>query len=161
MHVLNHTYARMAFWFKSRCTFWGEVSRKNVFSYLGQQHLVFPFSVTMWVTCGALAFGRYYHKQHLWVASHLWQRGTFQKTLAACPPLLNKPHDIYNRVDVLKKNWERSVVSWCRLVTLCLLHPLPAALLEVRSQSSGTDSPFLPGFNGVDRGAPTCGESGI
>ena len=105
---------------------------------------------------------------HLWYA-YIWkllpqgtfmssQRGDFPEDPCSSSSLLNKPHGIYNRVNTLKEL--KSVVSYCGLV-LCVWWSLPAALLDVESQSRCIDPRFLPISNGAIGEAPTCDRSGI
>lgn len=165
MHLITneHKWVWLAFWFKNECTFWGGFSnskspRKNAFP-IEVSNICFSLFRRMSaspVVC--------LHLEDVAASNiHEWRPISESRGLSRRPlqlvPSLNKPHDIYNRVNMLK---ELSKCSF--LMLICCSESVVATACsivgcQVTEQLNRLS--ILLGFNGVDRGAPTCGESGI
>lgn len=83
--------------------------------------------------------------------------GDFPEDPLQLVPPLNKPHDIYSRVNMLKE------LRKCIFLLLTCCSPSVVAtacsIVGCHVTERLNRLSILLGFNGVDRGAPTCGES--
>lgn len=86
------------------------------------------------------------------------QQGDFPEDPCSSSSLLNKPHDIYNRVNTQK---ELSKCSFLLLTCSVCVVAIACSIVRCQVTEQMHRPSILPILNGAIREAPTCGRSGI